>query len=76
MKKTMSRRCIWLGTSMLAMPMWVSPADAQSAQSVVQTAPSTGSNLGGLEEIVVTAQRREERSVDVPISITALSRRS
>ena len=28
---------------------------------------------GGLEEIVVTAQRRAENAVDVPISITALS---
>ncbi len=58
---------------MLAMPMLVSPAYAQSAQSVQTGASATGSNAGGLEEIVVTAQRREENLVDVPISITALS---
>ncbi len=43
---------------------------AQSAQST--GAAETGGSTG-LEEIVVTAQRREERSVDVPITITALS---
>jgi iron complex outermembrane recepter protein len=37
-----------------------------------QTAPATTSG-GGLEEIVVTAQRREERLQDVPMSITAFS---
>jgi iron complex outermembrane receptor protein len=37
-----------------------------------QTAPATA-NSGGLEEIVVTAQRREERLQDVPMSITAFS---
>lgn len=45
---------------------------AQSAQST--GAANTGANPGGgLEEIVVTAQRREEKSVDVPITITTLS---
>jgi iron complex outermembrane receptor protein len=48
-------------------------AHAQSTQSQVQAgAPDTGSN-SNLEEIVVTAQRRSEKMVDVPISITALS---
>ena len=46
-------------------------AHAQSAQST--GAAEAGGNPGGLEEIVVTAQRREEKSVDVPITITALS---
>jgi iron complex outermembrane receptor protein len=36
-----------------------------------QSASSSGSN-SGLEEVVVTAQRRDEKMVDVPISITAL----
>ena len=45
-------------------------ADAQSAQAagtpdVIATTP--------LEEILVTAQRRSEKMVDVPISITALA---
>jgi iron complex outermembrane receptor protein len=41
---------------------------AQQQASTPAEAPA-----GGLEEIVVTAQRRAENAVDVPISITALS---
>jgi iron complex outermembrane receptor protein len=41
---------------------------AQQQASTPVEAPA-----GGLEEIVVTAQRRAENAVDVPISITALS---
>ena len=43
------------------------PALAQQATT------ATATQSGGLEEIVVTAQRRAENAVDVPISITALS---
>lgn len=45
-------------------------SSAASAQEVQQEAAS---NSSGLAEIVVTAQRREERSQDVPIVITALN---
>ena len=38
-----------------------------------QASTQTAAPVGGLEEIIVTAQRRSEASVDVPISITALS---
>ena len=38
-----------------------------------QETTATATQGGGLEEIVVTAQRRAENAVDVPISITALS---
>lgn len=41
-----------------------------SATAFAQSASDEASNPG---EIVVTAQRREERSVDVPITITAMS---
>ena len=44
---------------------------AVHAQQQVSTPAE--SPAGGLEEIVVTAQRRAENAVDVPISITALS---
>ena len=45
------------------------PAFAQNAAPADQLAASTG----GLEEIVVTAQRREEKLHDVPIAVTAFN---
>lgn len=41
--------------------LWVAPATTTHA-----------ANEGGIEEIVVTAQKREERLQDVPVSITAI----
>ncbi|TWO78697.1 hypothetical protein, partial [Denitratisoma oestradiolicum] len=35
--------------------------------------PSSGAGSAVLEEVVVTAQKRQERLQDVPISITAIS---
>src|SRR5579859_560289 len=58
--------CTALGPAVLSL-MALPAAHAQQAQAGSQA------QSGGLEEIVVTAQRREEKSVDVPISITALS---
>jgi len=47
------------------------PAFAQEAQSSAGT--SATESAGGLEEIVVTAQKREENLQNVPVSVTALS---
>jgi iron complex outermembrane receptor protein len=47
-----------------------SAADAQSATQPVQSGKADG---GDMEEIVVTAQKREQRILDVPISISAFS---
>src|SRR5208282_2126650 len=41
--------------------------------SLPQTASAAEASSGGLDEIVVTAQRRTEKEVDVPISVTTLS---
>jgi iron complex outermembrane recepter protein len=53
------------GVSLLALTVWAlaAPAHAQSAKA----------GDGALEEIVVTAQKRTEKLINVPISITAIS---
>jgi iron complex outermembrane receptor protein len=48
------------------------PASAQSAASTVPVSGSDAPTAAGLDEIVVTAQRRSEKQVDVPISIAAI----
>lgn len=77
MKRTRPRHCLPLASSALLGSLIASSgilvlptaAFAQAAQTgapdVIATTP--------LEEILVTAQRREERTVDVPISIAVLS---
>jgi iron complex outermembrane receptor protein len=56
-----------------------SSAYAQPAATAPDPSPATGDSAragagrGGLEEIVVTAQRREQRLQEVPIAVTALS---
>lgn len=45
-----------------------SPAAAQSPEQA-----NEGAHQGGLADIVVTAQRREEKLIDTPISVTAFS---
>lgn len=47
-----------------------------AAPAIAQDAPTPGAaaeSAGGLEEIVVTAQKREQNLQDVPVSVTALS---
>jgi iron complex outermembrane recepter protein len=53
------------GGSLFALAIWclATPAYAQDAEA----------DDGGLDEIVVTAQKRTEKLIDVPISITAIS---
>ncbi|MGH6909930.1 MAG: TonB-dependent receptor [Phenylobacterium sp.] len=57
--------------------IWLSAVSAftlaATATSVAaQTAPGGGSQGATLEELVVTAQKREERLIDVPAAVTAL----
>src|ERR1700744_4044442 len=50
-----------------------SAAGAQSVATTDQSAAGAVSGQTGLDEIVVTAQRRKERLQDVPLSVSALS---
>jgi iron complex outermembrane recepter protein len=59
------KRCLW---PMAVMGPLAWPAISMAAAGDADTAPS-----GGLEEIVVTAQRRAQRLEDVPMSIQAFS---
>jgi iron complex outermembrane recepter protein len=68
---TKRRTALWLGSSMLVLAM---PALAQTATPAAKpTTVAAASEGGGLEEITVTAQKREESLQSVPISITAFS---
>ncbi len=62
--RTISKNVILLFLTVSPLAVW-SPALAQEAQE--------NAKKGGIDEIVVTARRREENIQDAPISITAIS---
>ncbi len=67
------RRNLCASVAMLSL-MLVGSAWGQTSPAVTQTAPGARPpEAAGLDEIVVTAQRRNEHLQDVPISITAFS---
>ncbi len=65
---SVTRRILLAGAALLAV------AGGPNARAQTAAAPSdTGVSSGQLEEVVVTARRREEKLQDVPTSIIALS---
>lgn len=74
---------LWRGASLLAMMVAFGACDAALAAEdggdllaqITQTAPSpaVGNSSGEVDEIVVTARRRDEKAQDVPIPITVIS---
>ncbi len=64
------QRLTLCATTMLAGLVGLLPATAMAQATPQDTAQA---DQGGIADIVVTANRREERNQDVPISITALS---
>lgn len=60
-----------LMSSMMSMAAYAAPAAAQEVNQV--DAADRAISGGGLEDIVVTAQRREQRLQDVPIAVSAIS---
>lgn len=61
--------CIALGAAVLVA---ASPAQAQEAAAAASPQEGAGAQGYGIQEIVVTAQKRAENLQDVPISITAV----
>ncbi len=74
-RKTIVRRLLATGMVVSSLAS-AAPVLAQSAgedpDTALEQAAQTAINGGGLEEIIVTAQRREQRLQDVPVSVTAL----
>ena len=66
----MLRQLLPTGCSAIALALSALPAIAQEATADTS---ATAEETGGLAEITVTAQRRQERLQDVPIAISALT---
>lgn len=68
----------WAGVSLAALAVSAAGVTAQ-AQQAGQTSPTAedrntrGSNAGQIQEVVVTARKREERLQDVPVPISAFN---
>ena len=77
MKERALRACLMAGTMLMSGFGLAAAADAQATTPPPPAAPPVAAAPAGaatgLNEIVVTAQKREQRLVDVPISITAVS---
>lgn len=67
MLKILSRSVSLMAVAAVAAPTWAQDADKQAPNGQEAAAPA---DLG---DIVVTAQRRSERLLDVPVAVTALS---
>jgi len=55
-----------IASAALALAGWAAPLRAQ-------TAPDEATDTSALQEIVVTARKREERLIDVPVAVTAVT---
>jgi iron complex outermembrane recepter protein len=65
----MTRYCVRPGIAAVVLTLILIPAGV----TLAQTAEKSAAGVGGLEEVVVTATRREERLQDVPVSVSAFS---
>ena len=61
------KRALYVSTAMIALTMGTGGALGQAEPAVAQAAPSTG-----LEEVIVTAEKRQENLQKAPLAVTAL----
>lgn len=72
----MNRRSALLGVAWICFAAAQAPSKAAAEEALAkagQSAPSGNDSISTVQEIVVTAQKRVERLVDVPLSVTAAS---
>ena len=67
MMEKKSRAALMAGAALFGFAAALAPTPALAQSS------APGSSASGLEEVIVTARKSEERAKDVPVSITALS---
>ena len=65
----------FMAASFVVQPAWAQDAGTSGEPSSPNT-PSNASQGGGIEDIVVTATRREERLQQIPVTVTAITSRS
>jgi outer membrane receptor protein involved in Fe transport len=69
----MSRICNWRGASLSVAAALLTTAAAPSAWAQPQAAEAAERDSLALDEVVVTARKREESLQDVPVAVTALT---
>lgn len=70
---TIRRRALWASASMAILAIAFGGSSvAHAAEAAEQQAPKTSETVA-LDEVVVTARRRTERLLDVPVSATVIS---
>ncbi|MDB5687433.1 MAG: hypothetical protein JWR77_2022 [Rhizorhabdus sp.] len=67
-----TRNCLWAGTALISLCAGTGGAQAQTNPAPAAEQQGT-SDAAGVQDIVVTARRREESLQTVPVSIVALS---
>jgi iron complex outermembrane receptor protein len=72
MENKTNRAALTLASAILGAAMFWAPAVAM-AQSTTEADTAAAASAGDIEELVVTARRRSERRIDVPVAVTAVT---
>src|ERR1700688_2550477 len=72
MENKANRAALTLASAFLGAAMFWAPTVAM-AQSTTDADTAAAASAGDIEELVVTARRRSERLIDVPVAVTAVT---